>query len=339
MRILRPLAALALLVSFSMATYADREPEEILEAVVKVRATIPGNARTAELLGTERVGSGVIIDSKGHVLTIGYLILEAETIEVIGPDDQKAEGVFVAYDHDSGFGILRVRPAFSVTPAKLGESTYLKVGDPLLLASYGGPTSIQGVRVVSRQEFAGYWEYLLEDPVFTTPPHSGFGGAALIDRDGRLVGIGSLFTQVTIPGVGSIPSNMFVPIDRLKPIMDDLISTGRSSNPSKPWLGLFVVEAHGRVFVTRVVSDGPAERARLRPGDIILQVDDQAVTGLADLYRKVWALGRAGVDVPLSVLQGVRINEVVVHSGDRRKYLPPPAISPGGSGDEKGVKM
>jgi S1-C subfamily serine protease len=304
-----------------VSAYADEQPEELLKAITKIRSVIPDNARTARSLGTEREGNGVVIDSKGHILTIGYLILEAETTELVGPEGEVVSASFVAYDHSSGFGLLRANKPLKVTPMKLGQSSEIKVGDPVLVASHGGPDSVLGARVVSRQEFAGYWEYLLEDAIFTVPPHPSFGGAALIGSDGQLLGIGSLYTQVTITGLGTVHSNMFVPIDRLKPILSALIMGGRSHEPPRPWLGLFAEEAHGRVFVIRVSSEGPAERAGLEPGDIILAVNKEEVKGLADFYRKVWVLGKAGVHVPLSILHGARIRDLIVRSADRDQYL------------------
>jgi S1-C subfamily serine protease len=309
------------LVTFCVSVHAEQAPEEILKAIVRVHTTVPENARTAVSLGTNREGSGVVIDTKGHVLTIGYLILEAERIEIVGLSGETIKATFVAYDHNSGFGILRAEKPVKVTPMKLGQSSEVNVGDPVLVASYGGPDSVQGARVVTRQEFAGYWEYLLQDAIFTTPPHLSFGGAALIGRNGRLVGIGSLFTRVTLSGLGAVPSNMFVPIDYLKPILNDLIVKGRSREPARPWLGLYSEEAHGRVIILRIASGSPAEQAGLRAGDIILKVNQGAVDGLPDFYRKVWALGEAGVDVPISILQGTEIRDVMVHSANRNRYL------------------
>jgi S1-C subfamily serine protease len=316
----RLLAVLVGCVALWSSAYAE-QPEEILRAITKIRSTIPETARTASLLGTEREGSGVVIDAQGHILTIGYLILEAETIKIVGPDDKAITATFVGYDHNSGFGLVRTSLPLGVQPIQLGQSSAVNIGDPVLVASYGGPESARGVQVVSREEFAGYWEYLLEDAIFTTPPYSSFGGAALIDRDGQLVGIGSLFTQVGVPGVGAVPGNMFVPIDHLKPILEDMLATGRSSAPPKPWLGVFAEETHGRVFVTRVAADGPAEQAGLQPGDIILQVGQQDVEGLADFYRKVWALGGAGVAISLRILHGTFLRQVTVRSADRYHYL------------------
>jgi S1-C subfamily serine protease len=186
---------------------------------------------------------------------------------------------------------------------------------------------VVGVRIVSRGEFVGYWEYLLENAIFTTPPYQNYGGAALIDSDGSLLGIGSIFTQVTITGFGSIHANMFVPIDLLKPILSDLITVGRSRRPLKPWLGLNSEESHGRVFVIRITPGSPAEKANLRIGDLILKVDNQAVSGQADFYRKVWALGKAGVKVPISILRGTEIQDINVHSADRYQFLKPQAES------------
>ncbi len=312
----------AILISLSIPVHAEQDPKEILKAVVKIRSVIPDYARSASTLGTEREGSGVVIDSRGHILTIGYLIMESETIEVTGPEGKPAGATSVGYDHRTGFGLLKTDKPLDVPPMEMGQSSEVKEGDPVLVASFGGLDAVQGARVISRKEFAGYWEYLLDSAIFTSPPHANFGGAALIDRSGKLVGIGSLFTAVQIPGLGSVSGNMFVPIDLLKPILADLIAKGRSSEPSRPWLGLNVEEVHGRVIVTRITSEGPSERAGLKTGDIILTVNQKEVGGLADFYRRVWALGNSGVEVPLSILQRIRIRDLTIKSADRYQYYP-----------------
>ena len=319
-RISVPILAVVLIALVSPVS-AAQAPEEILKAIVKVRAVVPNDAFTAGTLGTEREGNGVVIDSKGHILTIGYLIIEAETIEVIGPEGKPVPAMFVGYDHHSGFGILRAEKPLAVEPMKLGESSKVIEGEPVLVAGHGGSGAIQAARVLSRKEFAGYWEYLLENAIYTFPAYSNFGGAALIDRDGHLLGIGSLYTQLLIQGLGSIPCNIFVPIDLLKPILNDLIEKGRPRKAPKPWLGISAEEAHGRVFITKVTSGGPAEKAGIQPGDLVLSVKGKGVEGLADFYRRVWALGDSGVDVPLSVLQGMQIREITVRSADRHQFL------------------
>jgi S1-C subfamily serine protease len=317
----------SLLVIFSIffalmgPAYGEQSAEEILKAIVKVKSVIPENALTARTLGTEREGNGVVIDSKGHILTIGYLITEAETLEVTAGEGKPISASFVGYDHDTGFGLLKADQPLKITPMKLGKSSEVKQGDPILMAGYGGTESVQAGRVIARKEFAGYWEYLLEDAIYTAPAHTGFGGAALIDRDGKLLGIGSLLTQVIIPGFGSISCNISVPIDLLNPILTDLIAKGRTSATPRPWLGLNAEEAHGRVFILRVTTGGPAEKAALQPGDMVLSVKGEEVKGLADFYRKVWALGNAGVEVPISILRGTRIREITVKSIDRNQLL------------------
>jgi S1-C subfamily serine protease len=300
---------------------AEPSGEEIFKAIVKIRATIPKEATTASTLGTEREGNGVVIDTKGHILTTGYVIVEAETLEVMGPDGRAVGATFVGYYHSTGLGILRTDKPLDVTPLKLGDSSKVGEGDPVLVVGYGGSDAAIGARVVSRKEFAGYWEYILDEAIFTAPAYADFAGAALIGRDGRLLGIGSLFTQVAIQGLGSLSGNVFIPIDLLNPILDDLIKNGRSSKPPRPWLGVNAEETHGRVIVTKVAKGSPADKAGLHPGDVILTVDGKTVNGLADFYRKVWALGNAGVDVPLSALQGIRVREFPVHSLDRLQFL------------------
>jgi S1-C subfamily serine protease len=315
----------SLLLILSAPALGDQDIKKNQEAIVKIRAIVPSSARTAGSLGTERDGAGAVIDSKGLILTIGYLILEAESIEVVSSDGKVFEATFVAYDDNTGFGLVRAKESLEVTPFKLGRSAEVKVGDKLLVAGFGGPDAVVLTTVVSRDEFTGYWEYLLEDAIYTVPSYPNYGGAALIGSDGSLLGIGSILTQFVMHGVGVVSSNMFVPIDYLKPILADLIAHGRSSKPRKPWLGFHAEETMGRVFVTRVSPDGPAETAGLEVGDIVLTVDKEAVEGLSDFYRKVWAFGPAGAKVPLSVLHGTEIRSVTIHSGDRYKYfrIPP----------------
>ena len=317
---MKKLYAFMAVIVLILPAYAQQEAEQLLKAVIKVKSTIPNEARTAEVLGTTREGNGVLIDADGHILTIGYLILEATGIEVVDQEGQKIRARYVGYDHKTGFGLIRAEKALNITPIQLGRSSDIQTGDPVLVIGHGGVDSVLGARVVFRGEFTGYWEYLLDNAIYTTPPYADYGGAALIDRDGKLLGIGSIFTQKTIADLGAVPCNMFVPIDLLRPILSRLIATGSSGEPPQPWLGLQIDEVHGRLFVRQVTSGGPAEKAGLGSGDIVLKVDQKAVQGLADFYRKVWALGKAGVDVPVAVLQGIEIRDIVVRSGDRDQY-------------------
>ena len=292
--------------------------DDLFAAVVKIEARVPADARTAESLGTLRSGNGVVIDAEGLILTIGYLILEAESVDVVA-GERRLPAEIVAYDSNTGFGLLRA--PLGLAPIELGESGALGERDHVLVAGYGGVPAARRAVVVSRREFAGYWEYLLDNAIFTAPPHPEFGGAALIGPDGKLLGIGSLVVGDAVQGETNVPGNMFVPIDLLKPILSDMLALGRGAGPRRPWLGMSTAELRGHVFVTRVSRDGPAAAAGIDSGDIVLAVGGQPVASLAELFRRVWALGAAGVEVPLTVLQKSGLRELVVHSADRYDHL------------------
>lgn len=316
--------AVALTFAVVIATHAAgvrAATPDALESVVQITAYVPQEARTARTLGTERQGTGVVIDDSGLILTIGYLILEAAEIEIEGAGAESIPASIVAYDHESGFGLVRSQHPLEVAPLQLGVSAEVQAGQPLLVVSRTGELDATGVYVVDRRDFAGYWEYLLEDAIFTAPPYAQFGGAALLDRDGRVVGIGSLLVNDAGLSGRPIPGNMFVPIDHLKPIMGDLLTRGRRADPGRPWLGVSVEEHKGRVFVTRVSPEGPAANAGITENDVILGIDGIQVHGLMDFYRKLWDRGEAGVEVPLNVLQDMKIQPVLVKTGDRYRYL------------------
>jgi len=313
--------AVAFFAGVSFPAHAQKSPEELLKRIVQIRALIPEEASTAGSLGTERVGNGIIIDAEGHILTIGYLIVEAESIEVLGPEGKMVHGSFVAYDTVTGFGLLRTETPFDVEPIKLGQSSEAKEGDRALIAAYGGVEWVQGVRIIARKELALPWENLLDRAILTSPPYNDYGGAALIGRDGRLLGIGYLFSQMGIEGLGLVACNVFIPIDLLPPILENLLSKGHSGKPARPWLGIYAEEVQGQVFITRVRKEGPGEKSGLEKGDQILEVGEKKVKGLADFYRKVWALGNAGVEVPLKIQRGEEMREMRVRSTERTRFL------------------
>ena len=298
-----------------------RDARNVLSAIVTVRTEVPSKARTAKLLGERRRGSGVVIDDAGHILTIGYLLIEADLIEVRGADGRRISATLVANDMRTGFGLLRTDEPLDVAPMPFGNSSALAERTELIIASDSTAASVRPTLVTSRREFAGYWEYLLEDAIFTAPPHPRYAGAALIGSDGALLGIGSLLVNDALPGHEALAGNMFVPIDHLKPILDDLIRNGRTRNAPRPWLGVFTEEFRDRLVVVSVAPDGPAEQAGVRENDLILKVAGRPIEDQADFYRKVWALGDAGTEIPLTLLQGAETTEVAVRSADRRGYF------------------
>lgn len=292
-----------------------------LSAVVRLRSEIPADARTAPILGTLREGNGVVIDSDGLVLTIGYLILEAMAVSVSGADGKLVPATVVGFDYDTGFGLVRAQQSLGINPLRIGSSSDLKERTAVLVAGSGGRDQTIGAFVVSRREFAGYWEYLLDEAIFTAPAHPNWGGAALIGPDGKLVGIGSLFVNDAVQGGQAFPGNMFVPIDLLKPILADMLAQGRPGKPSKPWLGMYTVEHQGQLVITQVAPDSPAAKAGLKPGDVVVKVSNQLVRDVPGLYRRIWGLGLAGVAVPFTVLRGDRALDLTVNSVDRSDYL------------------
>jgi serine protease Do len=266
--------------------------QEAVRAVVGVAAQIPESARSARSLGTERQGSGVIIGADGLVLTVGYLILEASRVVVTSPSGDEVEAEVVAYDYDTGFGLVRARFAERVRTVGLGSAKSLKQGDAVYIASRIADLDVTPATVISRREFAGYWEYLLADAIFTTPQYPAFGGAPLLSPDGRLVGIGSLAVRNAAGESVFLPGNMFIPIDQLPPILGDLLALGRRAGKERVWLGIWSSEGeNGAVAIGGVQPDSPASRAGLRRGDVIEKVNGEAIAGQADLYRKLWAAG------------------------------------------------
>ena len=313
---------LVILALISSTAWSQDKPEEILNAVVGVNAKIRPNARSAESLGTERRGTGVLIRD-GYVLTIGYLVIEAEAIQVTGADGRTVPATLAGYDHVSGFGLLKLVGPSRGKPLPLGDSKALTERDPVMVVTAAARDAPSLVYVVSRRPFSGNWEYLLDSAIFTYPPVMDWSGAPLIGASGELLGIGSLVVpDAGGPGTQS-PGNMFVPVELLKPILDDLIAKGRRDGPARPWLGVNADEFRGRLFVGRVSPEGPAERAGLKSGDIVLAVGNDEVSTLADFYKRIWGRGAAGADVPLKVLQGVRVRDVTVRSIDRVDYFSP----------------
>jgi S1-C subfamily serine protease len=299
----------------------DKETEEMISAVVRVRMKAIAGARSNSSLGSTRDGTGVVIDDKGHIVTIGYIVIEAESIEVTTQDGRTLPATLVGYDHATGFGLLRATVPLKVKPMPLGDPAQLEVRDPVMILPAGGREAATFAYVVSRRGFAGSWEYMLDSAIFTSPPTMQWAGAALVDRDGKLVGVGSLLVRDTVEPGSPLPGNMFVPVDILKPILSDLIARGRRAGSPRPWLGLATESAQGRLFVTRVSPDSPADRAGIRTGDILLGVGAEAVKTHEELYRKLWSMGPAGVDVPLRVLQGADMRDLKVRSIDRFDYF------------------
>jgi len=297
-----------------------------LSSIVSVRTEIPEDAFTAVSLGTERRGHGVVIGDGGLVLTIGYLIIEAQSIWMLDSTGRAIPGDVVGYDQETGFGLIQALTPAGLRPMPIGRSGDISVGEKVIFAGHGGRAQALKPEVVSIREFAGYWEYLLDQAIFTSPPHPFWGGGALISGDGKLLGIGSLFVQDAAVPTEPQDGNMVVPIDLLEPILGDLMTSGRSKKPKRPWLGMFTAEATSQILVAGMLDGGPAEAAGVEIGDLVLEVNGVLVTGMADMLRNIWALGEAGVEVPLIVFRDRGIKEIRVPSGCREDYYKAPLL-------------
>jgi S1-C subfamily serine protease len=300
--------------------------EAALSAVVAIRTVVPADAFTADILGTERTGNGVIIDSDGVVLTIGYLVTEASEVWMTLANGRTIRGDVIGYDQETGFGLIRALSRISLPALVLGDSGDAVPGARVIAAGAGGRQHSVAARVIARQEFAGYWEYLVDEAIFTAPAHPFWGGTALIGPEGTLLGVGSLQLEQAGEDGEGVPLNMYVPTNLLKPVLDDLLTMGQPNRPPRPWLGLYATEVDDRVVIAGVAGRGPAARAKLKQGDVVLSVGGMKISGLAGLFRTVWSLGRAGVEVPMTVYRDGRPLDLTVTSGDRNRFLKGPSL-------------
>jgi len=298
--------------------------ERALSSVVGLHSIIPPDGFTAETLGVERAGNGVLIDN-GLVLTVGYLITEAATVWLHLGDGRVAEGHALGFDQETGFGLVQVLGKLDLPVLPIGSSAAVDIGERVVIGGAGGRTRSLAGRIAARQEFAGYWEYVLDEAIFTSPAHPNWGGTALISAQGELIGVGSLQLERAREGKNE-HLNMVVPIDLLAPILDDLRKFGRVNKPARPWLGVYSTEIEDKIVAVGIAPKGPAARAELKTGDVILAVKGENVTTLAAFYRKVWSLGQAGVEVPLTLYREGVTFDVRVNSSDRAKFLKAPRM-------------
>ena len=299
--------------------------EAALDSMVLLRAEVPEDAFTAGILGTERIGNGVVIRDDGLVLTVGYLITEATTIWLNTNSGKAVAAHPLAYDQATGFGLVQPLGNLGAKALARGSAASCRVGDEVVVAGHGGRQHALKAKLIAKREFAGYWEYVLDEALFTAPAHPHWSGAALIGADGRLLGIGSLMVQEELSG-RAVQGNMMVPIDLLEPILNDMLSLGRAKRPARPWLGIYATEVKGHVVVSGLAGGGPAERAGVQAGDLVIEVAGGRVGGLADLFRKIWSVGEAGVEIPMTLVREGSVSRIRIPSTDRQALLKKPSL-------------
>jgi S1-C subfamily serine protease len=315
---------------WEIPSQAQPKPEEVpfdldraLGAVLALRAEIPEDAFTAPILGTEREGSAALIREDGLALTMGYLVTEAERIW-LSTGRTAVQGTLVGHDFTSGLAVVQALGRLGVPPLPLGRAADLEAGDRVIVGAAGGRGGALSGRLTARREFAGYWEYLLDEALFTMPAHPHWGGAALIDGEGRLVGVGSLLVQESGASAPEAAANMCVPIDLLAPVLPELERYGRPARPPRPWLGAYLTDTPAGVAVMGLAAAGPAAKAGLKEGDIVVELEGAQVDGLPNLYRRLWAQGTAGVAVRLRVLRDGSGSTLTVRTIDRDAMLKRP---------------
>lgn len=297
----------------------------LVKSVVGVSTKIPDDALTAHVLGTERSGNGVLIGD-GLVLTIGYLVTEAQEAWITFSDGASVPGHVLGYDQETGFGMIQALARVDREPVPLGNSDRTSIGERVVVCGAGGLSGAVEARIVAKQEFAGYWEYLIDEALFTAPAHPHWGGTAVISSAGELIGIGSLQVQHAEVDGKEVDLNMIVPINLLKPILDDMRTIGQAKRRPRPWLGVYATDVGNNIVIAGLAPGGPNDEAELQVGDIVLAVDDEDVHDLAHFYRLVWDVGEAGVEIPMQVHRDGQAVDVVARSVNRRALLKGPVV-------------
>ena len=287
----------------------------LLAVTAHVNARIPQSHSSAEILGTERMGSAVVVDPRGLVLTVNYVVMGARRLRITLSDGRRASAEIAAQDFESGLALLRVQ-ADALPVAPLGSSETLDRGAPVFAIGSVGPRErrVASGIVTDLGPFDAYCEYLLDRGIVSTATNPGFGGGPLFDMRGSVVGIVSL----NLNEIGR--QSLAIPIECYTEHRAEFLRFGRVvSRPRRAWIGVFPHPVQEGLVVAGLVPKGPGDRGGLREGDVILRVDDEEVETRPALYAALWR-HRPGERVVLDVVRENRLHRVEVIGEDRAEF-------------------
>jgi S1-C subfamily serine protease len=297
--------------------------ERVMQSVVAIQARTDDDASTARTLGQRRQGSGVVI-GPDLVLTIGYLLIEAQSVDLIDRQGRRVPAQVKAVDTVSGFGLVRSLVPLRLEPVPLGDSDVVKAPAKVLTLGQG-EVELTELQVVSRKPFAGNWEYLLETPLMTLPAVNNWSGAGLFDEAGQLIGLGSLLVPDVFGDSKPMPGNLYVPLNELKPQLVELLRNGKRTGPAQSWLGISSQAVRGGgLMVQRVTPESPASQAGIQAGDVLVALQGRAIDNLPDFYRQLWTSGPAGSTLEITVKRLGQERKIRITTGDRALSLKAP---------------
>jgi S1-C subfamily serine protease len=291
----------------------------LTECVVNIQTTVARDHRSVPILGTERMGSGVVVDPAGLILTVNYVVMGGQTVQVSFLRGRRVRAEIVAQDFEIGLALLRIKRQ-GLTAATLRVEGELERGEPVVAVASTGAQErrVAGGLVTYLGEFEAHWEYLLERGIVSNAANPGFGGGGLFTLTARLAGIVSLNLNELIR------NSLSIPVEHYREHERELLRYGRVvSRPRRAWLGVFAHVVEEGIVVAAVVPEGPGDRGGLREGDLIVSLNAEKLESRRDLYVSLWRHG-PGEPLTFEVMRDSSLRRVLVTSGDRAEFFRQP---------------
>ncbi len=287
----------------------------LLQSVVYIHTTVSRDHPSTKILGNERLGSGVVVDPSGLILTVNYVVMGAQTISVAFQKGRRTKAEIVAQDFEVGLALIRVNRQ-GLAAAEVGAGDVLERSDEVILLGAMQPQErrVTGGFVTYVGEYEGYWEYLIDHGIVSNAPNPGYGGGGLFTTTGRLAGTVSLNLNEIAR------SSLAIPIDCYRSHRDELVHHGRVvSRPRRAWIGIFAHVVEEGVVVAGVVPDGPGERGGLQDGDVIVSLNAEEVASRREFYMSLWR-HEPGEPLTLEVMRDNKMRRFEVKGGDRAHF-------------------